>query len=87
MNEIDEERTERNAQRWIQIGLKIAYYRKLNKLTQEDLAEKVRISPGYVSQIEAPKTVQPISLNLLFEIADMFNIPPKKFFDFDYELE
>ncbi|MEN6413432.1 MAG: helix-turn-helix transcriptional regulator [Veillonellales bacterium] len=35
-----------------QVGLNINYYRRYRKLTQMQLAEKVHISPCYVSQIE-----------------------------------
>ena len=38
----------------IKIGLKIAYYRKLQGMTQEELAEACELSSGYVSQLEAP---------------------------------
>lgn len=72
-----------NDRRYVQIGLKIAYYRKLNGLTQEQLAEKVGISSGYLSQVETPSLVQPISLKTLFAIADLFYVPPKCFLDFD----
>ena len=78
MNKLDKKR-------YIQIGLKIAYYRKLNGLTQESLAEKLNISPGYLSQVETPSFVQPISLKLLFAIANIFNIPPYKLLLFDDE--
>jgi len=44
MNNIDKKR-------YIQIGLKIAYYRKLNGLTQEELAEKIEKSPGFIGQV------------------------------------
>lgn len=64
--------------RYIQIGLKIAYYRKLNGWTQEQLAEKANLSPGYLSQVETPKFIQPISLKTLFTFADIFHIPPSK---------
>lgn len=53
----------RNEQRYIEIGLKIAYYRKKNGMTQEQLAERVGISPGYLSQVETPSFVQPLSEN------------------------
>lgn len=76
-----------NDQRFIQIGLKIAYYRKLNQLTQEQLAEQVGISPGYLSQVETPSLVQPISLKTLFAIADLFHVPPKRFLEFDEDKE
>ena len=38
----------------IKIGLKIAYYRKLQGMTQEELAEACELSAGYVSQLEGP---------------------------------
>jgi transcriptional regulator with XRE-family HTH domain len=76
MNEIDKKRN-------IQIGLKIAYYRKMNGLTQEQLSEKIDRSTGYLSQVETPSFVQPISLEMLFAIADVFHIPPYKLLEFD----
>ena len=69
--------------RYIQIGLKIAYYRKLNGLTQEQLAERIDRSPGYLSQVETPKFIQPVSLGTLFDIADVLNVEPKKFLEFE----
>ncbi len=72
-----------NDRRYIQIGLKIAYYRKMNGMTQEQLAELVGISPGYLSQVETPTLVQPISLKTLFAIADLFHMPPAKFLEFE----
>lgn len=76
------DRTE-NDTRFIEIGLKIAYYRKMNGLTQEQLAEKIGISPGYLSQVETPTFVQPISLKTLFAVADTLDVPPSKFLEFD----
>ena len=38
-----------------QIGLKIAYYRKLRGLTQEELAEQVGLTPAFIGHLEAPK--------------------------------
>ena len=75
--------TDRNDERYIEIGLKIAYYRKRNGMTQEQLAEKVGISPGYLSQVETPGFVQPVSLKTLFAIADEFHIPPAILLDFE----
>lgn len=72
-------------QRYIQIGLKIAYYRKMHYMTQEQLAELIGISPGYLSQVETPSYVQPISLKTLFAIADIFHIPPSRFLEFEDE--
>lgn len=72
-----------NSRRYIEIGLKIAYYRKLNGYTQEQLAEKIGLNPKYLSNIETPSVVQPISLKTLFAIADVFQIPPHKFLEFE----
>ena len=76
MNDVDKKR-------YIQIGLKIAYYRKLNGFTQEELAEKIKRSPGFMGQIEAPNIIAPISLKTLFSIADIFGIQPYKLLEFD----
>lgn len=76
---------DKNDNRYIQIGLKIAYYRKLNGMTQEKMAEEIGLSPGYVSQIETPGFVQPISLKTLFAVADLFHIKPAKFLEFEEE--
>lgn len=72
-----------NVKRFIEIGLKIAYYRKLHGMTQEQLAEKAGISPGYLSQVETPGFVQPVSLKTLFAIADILEVPPHKFLEFN----
>ena len=73
---------ERNKRRYIQIGLKIAYYRKFHNLTQSEFAEIRGISPGYLSQIETPSHPQPLSLKTLFAIADYFKVAPKEFLEF-----
>ena len=74
---------DKNKKRYIQIGLKIAYYRKLNGMTQEQLAELLDMSPQYLSHVETPSFVQPVSLKTLFAIADIFHVPPHKFLEFD----
>ena len=65
-----------------QLGLTIAYYRKLKGLTQGDLAERVNLSRAHISNLEAPNMITSISLEKLFDIADVLNVPMKKFFDF-----
>lgn len=64
--------------RYIEIGLKIAYYRKLRELTQEQLADLVGCDPKYLSRIETSSAPQALSLDLLFSIADVLKIPPYK---------
>ncbi|UQZ88274.1 XRE family transcriptional regulator [Deltaproteobacteria bacterium Smac51] len=72
-----------NDKRYIWIGLKVAYYRKMHGLTQEQLADQINLSARYISTIESISIVQPISLKTLFAIADTFGVPPKKFLEFD----
>ncbi len=70
-----------HTQRYVKIGLKIAYYRKLNKLTQEQLAELIDRSASHISHVESPGKAQPISLEMLFSIADALHVPPAKFLE------
>lgn len=72
--------------RYRQIGLKIAYYRKLRGLTQEQLAEKVDRTPAFIGHLEAPNVEKGISLDTLFDIADVLNVPPQRFFTFEEDL-
>lgn len=65
------------------LGLKIAYYRKLRELTQEQLAEFMDVSTSYLGAIEAPNMSKPISLTTLFRIAVILDVPAYKFLDFD----
>ena len=64
------------------LGMKIAYYRKRNGYTQEQFAELIDKSWSFVSQIEANngKKIKGISLNTLFTISEVLNVPVEKFF-------
>ena len=66
-----------------QIGLKIAYYRKLKGFTQEKLAEHMDVATSYIGAIEAPNMNKPISLTTLFRIAKILDVPAWRFLDFD----
>ena len=71
-----------NSKRFIELGYNIAYYRKHAKLTQEELAEQVGISRQHLGAIEAPNIVRPVSLDLLFNIADALGIEAYKLLQF-----
>ena len=73
------------SEKYRQIGLKIAYYRKLRGLTQEELAEKVDLKPAFVGHLEAPNIAKALSLDTLFDIAAVLDIPPYKFLMFDID--
>lgn len=62
------------------LGLKIAYYRKLRGLTQEQFAEAIGRSVSFVSQIEANNSavVKGISMETLFVISDRLGVPLSK---------
>ena len=64
------------------LGLTIAYYRKLRGLTQAELAEATNLSRTHLSNIEAPNGKTSISLNKLFDIAEVLEVPVKDLFDF-----
>lgn len=66
---------------FVAIGLKIGYLRRTRGLTQEQLAERAGISPGFLSQIEAPNISVGMSLATLFSIAEVLNVPPHKLLD------
>ena len=65
-----------------QLGLNIAYYRKLRNLTQMDLAEFTDLSRTHISNIEAPNMETHISLDTIFSIAEVLQIPAKDLLDF-----
>ena len=67
----------------IKIGLKIAYYRKKAGYTQEYFAELIDKSVNFVGQVEGTGTVRGVSLETLFKIAQVLNIPPSKLLDED----
>lgn len=66
-----------------QIGLKIAYYRKLRGLTQEQLAEKIKRTPVFIGYVEAPNINKAVSLDTLFDIAVVLDVPAYKFLIFE----
>jgi transcriptional regulator with XRE-family HTH domain len=65
------------------VGLKIAYYRKLRGYTQETFSEKLSVSVSYYSQIEAAGCYKPISLRTLLKIAETLDVEPHKLLIFD----
>ena len=67
----------KHSKRYKDIGIKISKYRKEKGFTQEELANTVGISYSYMTQIEAPKVVKKMSLEVLFDIADVLEINVK----------
>ncbi len=71
------------AQNYTMIGLKVAYYRKLKGMTQEQLALKMNVATSFIGQIEARGIYKPISLDTLFRIAKALDTEPYRFLIFD----
>lgn len=67
-------------EKYIRIGLNISLQRKLKKMTQIELAEKIGISRTHMSNIEAPNMVTPLSLEVIFDICDVLRISPEVLF-------
>lgn len=65
------------------LGLKISYYRKLKGFTQEQLAESIDKNLAFIGAVEAPNIDKTVSLDTLFDIADILDVPAHKFLNFD----
>ena len=66
----------------MELGLNIAYYRKLKGMTQAQLAQEVGISRTHISNIEAPKMATQMSVETLLKVADVLDIKTWKLFAF-----
>ena len=67
-------------EKYRQLGLNIAYYRKQRGLSQLQLAELANISRTHMSRIETADCA--VSLDVVFDICDALCISPSKLFDF-----
>ncbi|MCL2677886.1 MAG: helix-turn-helix domain-containing protein [Clostridiales bacterium] len=72
---------ERHAEKYLVLGLNIAFYRKRNGLTQEVLAELAGISRTHLSNIEAKKVDKSLSLDVLFRISDALGVSASELFE------
>ena len=69
--------------KYTKLGLKISYYRKLKGFTQEQLAERLDKNLAFIGAVEAPNIDRTVSLDTLFDIADILEVPAHKFLNFD----
>ena len=72
-----------HSNKYRQLSLKISYYRKLRGLTQEQLAEMIGKNVAFIGAVESPNIERTVSLDTLFDISDILDVPVKKFFEFD----
>ena len=62
------------------LGLNIAYYRHMRKMTQEQLSEKADIDRTHLSNIELANSAA--SLDVIFHLSDALQVPVSKLFEF-----
>ena len=65
------------------IGQKIRELRKARGITQEQLAEQIGCTPAFLGHVEAPNINKAISMDTLFDIACVLDVPAYKFLIFD----
>ena len=71
--------TDRHRKEFVNIGLNILYYRKLNNITQQKLAEMTSYSKNHIQKIETANASP--SVEALLDIAEALGIPPEKLFE------
>ena len=73
------------AEQYKMLGIKIAMYRKMRGLTQEELAEMVDLNVSFLGAVEAPGVSRTVSLDSLFDIAKALDVPAYKLLYIDLE--
>ena len=61
---------------YLQLGAKIADYRRLRKMTQEQFAEALGLSWSFIALVESPNRVAGVSRETLFKMADVLEVEP-----------
>lgn len=64
-----------------QIGVKIMYFRKMKKYTQEELAFRASISTSYLSRIERGIYSKGVPISTLMQISKALDIDIKLLFE------
>ena len=65
------------------IGRNVKKYRHIRNITQEKLAELIYVSTSLISSLESSKINQGISINTLYKISIVLDIPISKFMESD----
>lgn len=63
------------------IAYNVIKYRKLNKITQEQLAVDIGVSPEFIRKFESTKGSEGLSLLSLYKISVVLNTSIEKFFE------
>ena len=62
-------------------GMLVQYYRKLRGLTQEAFADEIGKSWSFVAKVESPTRPFGVSMETLFKISEVLDVPVSKFFE------
>ena len=73
---------DKHRMKYKQLGLNVAYYRKMKGLSQNQLAEKINVSRTHMSRIETADCA--VSLDVLFELCESLQISPDLLFSFRF---
>lgn len=65
---------------YIKIGCKVAYYRKMKKYTQKELATRAEISVSYLSRIERGAYKNGVPISTFLQIAKALDVHVSEFF-------
>ena len=68
-------------EQFIKFGLKVQYYRKLRGMTQEAYADEIGKSWSFVAKVESPTRAFGVSMETLFKIAEVLQVPVSKLFE------
>lgn len=71
------------SERYKTFGLKVAYYRRKAGYTQEYFAERIGRSRNFVSKVESTTNTVGVSLETLFKMAEVLEVPPSKLLEDD----
>ena len=69
------------SEQYKEIVRKIAFYRQLRCLTQQNLADKTDYSLSYIKKIEASNSKSSFSLDAIFKVADVLDVDSAAFFN------
>ena len=68
-------------EQYIKFGLKVQYYRKLKGMTQEAFADEIGKSWSFVAKVESPTRAFGVSMETLFKISEVLQVPVSKLFE------
>ena len=63
------------------VAYNVIKYRKINKITQEQLAVDVGVSPEFIRKFESTKGSEGLALITLYKISIVLNTSIEKFFE------